>query len=178
MTREPKVRRGGRAGNGTGSRHQNKNEPPGDRNDFRGLAALSGPKRPTDLAANAQMITDDVAPREVFEAKEHQPAPRREETNWNPARRQPRTPREIGGVPILPDEHCTGAGDEPRAGEKKGKSRASPSQTFGFRVGSWPGDRTTNTRGWDAVSHPDYTPDPHASGFPCVLVLDFTFTDL
>jgi hypothetical protein len=101
------------------------------------------------------MITNDVAPREVFEEKEHQPAPRREETNWNPARRQPRTPREIGGVPSLPDEHCTGAGDEPRAGEKKGRSGANPSQTFEFRVGSGPGDRTTNTRGWDAVSHPD-----------------------
>jgi hypothetical protein len=62
---DAKFRRGGRAGKGTGSRHQTKNEPAGDRNECRGLTALSGPKRPTDLAANAQMITDDVASRET-----------------------------------------------------------------------------------------------------------------
>ena len=62
---ESTFRRGRRGGNGTGSWHQKKDEPTGDRIGFRGLTALPGISRHTDLAARAKRVTDEVAHRET-----------------------------------------------------------------------------------------------------------------
>ena len=132
---ESTFRRGGRGGNGTGSWHQKKDEPTGDRNGFRGLAALSGLSRPTDLAANAQMITDDVAHREAG-------VPRRRTTrtqNWSDASTTRTDLQARGYVPgtdgfgilILEDpadEEDTGKKESQRRGVAKEKPAKGPRQ--------------------------------------------------